>query len=179
MTTPDESVGNSPLLPQQERSQPDSSHMLPSRQEIRSLVAEHSRELDLVIHSGGNVHQCYLDQADRVNAQARVLGPADGAVFLRIYAEEMEAADKHELELSYKALAEVGITTDSQGNVVLPPDTGPSEQDMANAERHLARLQSLEASPSWESQSLGEQIGRGVVGAVVVALIVGYCYSTR
>lgn len=65
---------------------------LPSRAEIRQLVATHHAALRAVAGRGGNPHQTSLDQLDQVRTYAALLDPADGLAFLTMYTEEGDAA---------------------------------------------------------------------------------------
>lgn len=65
---------------------------IPSRAEIRQLVATHHAELRAVAGRGGNPHHTSLDQLDKVRTYAALLDAADGLAFLTMYTEESDAA---------------------------------------------------------------------------------------
>lgn len=69
---------------------PDSAR-LPSRAEIRQLVADHQATLGEVVSRGGNPHQASLDHLDRVHAYAALLAREDALAFLTMVTEESDA----------------------------------------------------------------------------------------
>jgi hypothetical protein len=65
---------------------------LPTRAELRELVAEHQMEIDEVVAVGANPKQLTLDHQKKLRAYAANLSGQDATAFLRMYAEEMTAA---------------------------------------------------------------------------------------
>lgn len=65
---------------------------LPSRQEIRQVVAQMQAELLACAQRGENPHHLALDHSDRVEAYAARLSTEDAAAFVSMFAEESQAA---------------------------------------------------------------------------------------
>jgi hypothetical protein len=65
---------------------------LPTRAELRELVAEHRMEISEVTAVGANPRELMLDHEKKLRAYASNLSPDDASTFLRMYAEEMTAA---------------------------------------------------------------------------------------
>jgi hypothetical protein len=65
---------------------------LPTRAELRELVAEHQMEIREIVAVGANPQQLTLDQREKLRAYAARLSKEDAAAFLRMYAEETTAA---------------------------------------------------------------------------------------
>jgi CHASE3 domain sensor protein len=64
---------------------------LPSRAEVRDLVARETAEQREAIAGGGNPHQVRLDQRDKIIAYAALLSPDDGLAFVEMHTEEVIA----------------------------------------------------------------------------------------
>jgi hypothetical protein len=65
---------------------------LPTRGELRELVAEHRMEIREVTAVGANPRELMLDHQKKLRAYAANLSQDDATAFLRMYAEEMTAA---------------------------------------------------------------------------------------
>jgi hypothetical protein len=65
---------------------------LPTRSELRELVAEHRMEIREVTAVGANPRELMLDHQKKLRAYAANLSQDDATAFLRMYAEEMTAA---------------------------------------------------------------------------------------
>jgi hypothetical protein len=65
---------------------------LPTRSELRELVAEHRMEIREVAVVGANPRELMLDHQKKLRAYAANLSRDAAAAFLRMYAEEMTAA---------------------------------------------------------------------------------------
>ena len=75
--------------------QPPTSLAIPTRQDVRALVARQHADLTAVVAAGGNPHQRGLEHSDAVTALAAALehahGNGVGAEFVRLWAEESSA----------------------------------------------------------------------------------------
>ena len=65
---------------------------LPTRSEMRELVAEHRMEIREVEAVGANPQQLTLDHREKIRAYAALLSRDDAAKFMRMYTEETTAA---------------------------------------------------------------------------------------
>ena len=66
---------------------------LPTRAELRELVAEHQMQIREVVLVGANPQQLRLDQRAKLHAYAAMLSKDDAVTFLRQYAEESAASE--------------------------------------------------------------------------------------
>jgi hypothetical protein len=67
---------------------------LPTRAELRELVAEHQMQIREVVAAGANPQQLMLDHRQKLHVYAGHLSKDDAATFLRQYAEESAAASE-------------------------------------------------------------------------------------
>lgn len=68
---------------------------LPSRGEIRDLVARHSGELLAAAKRGDNTRHLSLDHIDKLKAYAALLPPEEAIAFLKMVAEESDSWAMH------------------------------------------------------------------------------------
>lgn len=127
---------------------------VPTRAEIRQLADDHVRAWRRATGTGANAYRVAHDQREAVERYAAQLEVAHGEVqaasFRAIYDEERHLAELHAIDL---------------------------------AERGADRLRTIEARRAEEQrsagaqQSVGDQVIRGVIGAVVVLGVLSFCFN--